>query len=199
MNKGLIYITIDWVIEKLNFLNLVELFKFIALKINDNNKITTIRLAVDIFIILKWVLIISLWFFNVKNEFINILVWYLIFTNVYTYFYHHSWDKDLSETDFDLDRIKRRFLNLLLSIAFNVVSFAYLFAQPFANNFKWKNDYSTLSESLSLSAANSLATSYDSVKSVSDCGNNLLLIQIIISFVFFTIILSNSIPQPKTD
>ena len=42
-----------------------------ALKINDNNKITTIRLAVDIFIILKWVLIISLWFFNVKNEFIN--------------------------------------------------------------------------------------------------------------------------------
>lgn len=199
MKKGIIYSIIDWTIEKLSFLNLVELFKFIAVKVSPSNRISSLRFAVDIFIVLKWTLISLLWFYNVKNEFINIIVWYLIFTNVYTYFYYHTWTKNIAKPEFDLDRIKRRFLNLILSIAFNVVSFAYLFAQPFSNNFQWKSGFSTLQDSMFFSLANSFTTNYNSVQAITEIGHKLTLIETIISFVFLTIILSNSIPQIKTD
>jgi hypothetical protein len=199
MSKGIIYSIFNWIIEKLSYLNLVEFFKFIAVKIFPNNRITALRFSVDIFIILKWLLIALLWHFNVKNDFLNFLVWYLIFTNVYTYFYYHTWSKSIDRPEFDFDRIKRRFLNLGLSIAFNVLSFAYLFAQPFSNNFKWNNGYSTLQDSILFSLANSFTTSYNSVQTITEIGHKISLLETVISFVFLTIILSNSIPQVKTE
>ena len=197
MKKGIIYSVVDYLIEKLYYLNLVELFKFIAVKISPNNRITASRFSVDIFILLKWLFIALFWHFNVKNDFINLIVWYLIFTNVYTYFYYHIWRKNIDKSEFD--RIKRRFLNLGLSIAFNVLSFAYLFAQPFSNNYKWNNGYSTFQDSILFSLANSFTTSYNSVQSITKIGHKISLLETVISFVFLTIILSNSIPQVKTD
>lgn len=197
MKNGLIYSVVDWIIEKLKYLNIVELFKFIAIKINSKNFISSSRFAVDLFILFKWLLISLLWFCNTKNEFVNAIVWYLIFTNVYTYFYYHTWTKDLAKAQFDLNRIKRRFLNLILSIGFNVVSFAYLFAQPFSRNFQWVNGFSTLQDSLFFSLANSFTMNYNSVKAITEIGRKLILMETVISFVFLTIILSNSIPQIK--
>lgn len=199
MKKGIIYGIVNWVIEKLKYLNMVEFFKFIAVKISPTNRITSLRFAVDLFIILKWTLISLLWFYNVKNECINLIVLYLIFTNVYTYFYYHTWTENITKSEFDFDRIKRRFLSLILSIGFNVVSFAYLFALPFSKNFQWKGGFSTLQDSLFFSLANSFTTNYDSVQSITEIGQKLTLIETIISFVFLTIILSNSIPQIKTE
>lgn len=197
MEKGLIYSIVDWIIEKLKYLNIVELFKFVATLINSKNPISSSRFAVDLFIILKWLLISLLWFCNIKNEFVNAIVWYLIFANVYTYFYYHTWTKDLEKSPFDLNRIKRRFLYLILSIGFNVVSFAYLFAQPFSKNFLWKHGFSTFQDSLFFSLANSFTMNYDSVKSITEIGHKLTLMETVISFIFLTIILSNSIPQKK--
>ena len=199
MKKGIIYSFFGWLIECLRYLNLVELFKFIGVKFSPNNRITALRFSVDLFIILKWIFISIIWCLNVKNTYINLIVWYLIFTNVYTYFYYHTWTKNIAKPEFDLDRIKRRFLNLILSIAFNVVSFAYLFAQPFSNNFQWKSGFSTLQDSIFFSLANSFTTNYNSVQAITEIGHKLTLIETIISFVFLTIILSNSIPQIKTD
>ena len=88
-------------------------------------------------------------------------------------------------------------LNLILSIGFNVVSFAYFFAQPFSKNFQWKNGFSTLQDSLFFSLANSFTTNYDSVKSITEIGHKITLMETVSSFVFLTIILSNSIPQIK--
>jgi|TARA_B110000908_G_C10130141_1_gene391796 hypothetical protein len=199
MKKGIIYSLIDSLIENLSYLNLVELFKFIAVKIAPKNRISALRLAVDIFILLKWIFIILIWCSNVKNEYTNLIVWYLIFTNVYTYFYYHTWSISITKSEFDFDRIKRRFLNLGLSIGFNILSFAYLFALPFSNNFKWENGVSTFQDSILFSLANSFTTSYDSVITITQIGQGLILLETAISFIFLTIILSNSIPQIKTE
>ena len=200
MKHGIIYSIVNWIILKLNYLNLVELLKKLVKLFfsSEQNKRTASRATVDIFIIAKWLFIGLLWYFNVKSSTVNFLVWYLIFTNIYTYFYYHTWTKDLANPHFDIDRIKRRYLNLMLSIGFNVYSFGYLFAQPFKENFKWPNEYSTLQESLSFSLANSISSNYQYVSSITETGNTLTLIETIISFIFLTIILSNSIPQPKT-
>lgn len=199
MKKGLIYSILDWIFENLKYLNLVELFKFIAVKIKPNHRISALRFSVDVFIILKWTFIVLIWNLGVNNDFINAIVWYLIFTNVYTYFYYHTWSNTLNKAEFDFDRIKRRFLNLGLSVGFNVFSFAYLFAQPFSNNFKWVNGISTFRDSILFSLANSFTTSYESVSTSTTVGQQLTLIETTISFVFLTIILSNSIPQIKSD
>lgn len=200
MKNGIIYHIVDWSIQKLNCLNLVELLKKVIKLFfsSDQDKRTASRLTVDIFIILKWLFIALLWYFNIKNAIVNYLVWYLIFTNIYTYFYYHTWTKDLVNPHFDIDRIKRRYLNLILSIAFNIYSFGYLFAQPFKENFKWRSEYSTLKEGALFSLSNSVSTNYKYVSAITETGNTLTLIETIISFIFLTIILSNSIPQPKT-
>lgn len=200
MKNGIIYHIVDWVIQKLNYLNLVELLKKIVKLFfsNDQEKRIVSRLAVDFFIITKWLFIALVWYFNIQNTIVNYLVWYLIFTNIYTYFYYHTWTKDLANPHFDIDRIKRRYLNLMLSIAFNIYSFGYLFAQPFKENFKWTNEYSTLKDSIFFSLSNSISRNYQYVSAITKTGDTLTLIETIISFVFLTIILSNSIPQPKT-
>jgi len=199
MQKGILYSLVNWLIESLKYLNFVELFKFLLVKIYSKDRITALRFAVDIFIILKWIFIALLWLWNVKNSFVNLIVWYLIATNVYTYFYYHAWTKDIAKAQFDLDRIKRRFMNLILSIGFNIICFAYFFAQPFGHNFKWEKGFSTLQDAVSVSIANSLTSSYYSVQAITEIGHTLLFIETGVSFVFLTIILSNSIPQIKTD
>jgi hypothetical protein len=197
MKKGIIYICINAVIENIKYFNLVELPKYIFKKFFFSDSITATRFAVDLFIILKWTFVMLLWYFNVKNQVINIAIFYLIFTNIYTYFYYHVWTKDLENPFYDSERIKRRFLKLMLSIAFNVVAFAYLIAQPFSNNFKWKNGYSELNDALFFSISNSLTTSYQNVSIITELGHSLSLIETVTSFIFLTIILANSIPQMK--
>lgn len=186
-------------IESLYYLNLVEFFKFVGVKISPSNRISSLRFSVDLFIILKWLFIAILWQYNVKNEYVNLVVWYLVFTNVYTYFYYHIWDKNINKSEFDFDRIKRRFLNLGISIAFNVFTFAYLFAQPFSNNFKWNNGFSNFQDSVLYSLASSFTTSYEPVVTITTIGQRLTLLETAISFIFLTIILSNSIPQMKSE
>ncbi len=197
MRNGLIYVVIDWILEKLKYLNLVELFKYIAKKLYRKDKILASRAGVDLFILFKWMAIIVIWSCGIKNELVNIFIWYLIITNIYTYFYYHTWTKDLSRAYFDLDRIKRRFLNLVLAIGFNVICFAYFFAQPFSSNFQWKDQISSTKDAILFSLANSLTANYDSVHSLTQVGQTLTLMETFISFVFLVIILSNSIPQTK--
>lgn len=199
MEKGIIYCIVDWIIQKMNYLNLVELLKlfFFRLVKGKEKKRTISRLIVDVFIILKWILISLLWIFSIKSTYINYIVWYLIFTNVFTYFYHHTWSDKISKQNFDIDRIKRRYLNLILSISFNIFSFAYFYAVPFFGNFKWNNSITLFKQSLLFSLSKSLSINYDFVLTTSKTGFDITNIETIISFVFLTIILSSSIPTTK--
>lgn len=199
MNKGILYKIFDWLIEFLNYINLVEILKrFVprVFKIKKNN-ISVTRATVDFFVISKWTLISLLWFFNVKSVYFNYFVWYLIATNLLSYFYHHTWTKSLQENTFDLDRLKRRYLNLLLAIGFNIICFAYFFAVPFASNFKWDRGYPNLPDALFFGTANLLITEYKPVNISSSVGSQLVLIETITTFIFLTVILSNSIPPHK--
>ena len=137
------------------------------------------------------------WSLQLNSQFINKITWYLIASNLYTYFYYHNWTRDLEKGNFDLDRIKRRFLNLMLAIAFNIFCFAYFFAVPFATNYNWTEGISRFHESISFSVANFLTIDYSPVKTLSNVGHSLTLIETLTAFIFLTIILSNSIPQIK--
>lgn len=199
MQNGLLYTIIDWILEKLKFINLVELFKFIAQKLYKKNKLLAIRAGVDLFIIVKWTLVLVLWLNRVESDIVNSIIFYLLISNIYTYFYYHTWTKDLKKRHFGLKRIKRRFLNLMLAFTFNIFSFAYLFVLPFSNNFEWsRTDYLSL-DSLLFSIANSLTVDYVYVVASTNTGHILVLLETLTTFIFLTIILSSSIPQIKND
>ena len=199
MHKGLIYKTFNCVVESLNFINLVEILKVLIKSFFkcENKKSIAKRFTVDLFIVFKWLLISLLWHYEIKNVYVNGFIWYLIATNLFTYFYHHTWAKNLQESTFDLDRLRRRYLNLLLAIAFNLLCFTYLIAEPFSSNYYWEIGYPTFWDSVFYSTSNLLITDYQPVSILSKSGSQLSLIETLTTFIFLSFILSNSIPQLK--
>lgn len=170
----------------------MELFKTIAVKINPQKKVAYTRIAVDIFIVLKWLLVFVLWFSGKTSCLLTFTVWYLIATNIYSYFFYHIWHDDALDTSgHDNDRIRRRFLNLLLAVAFSDFCFAYLYRFAYSTEFSG----TATGNSFWFSVSNSLAANYSEIQPTTDIGNSLAMTQLILTFIFVTIIISRSIPQ----
>lgn len=201
MKYGFIYELFRVLIEGFRYLNLVELFKLVGQKLNPalndkNSKTTNTRLAVDIFIIIKWVLILIISITSTSNLFLSVLVWYLIVTNVYTYFYYHVWDSSaINQSEIDEHSLRRRFINLLLAISFSNFSFGYLYCNYYSKEFSWGEKGISFSHSIWYSITNSISGNYSVVSPISDLGYSISMIQLVISFVFITIVVSRSIPQ----
>jgi len=196
MEKGFLYIIFKAVLDKLKYLNLVELFKYIAVKTNPQKEKALSRFGTDIFILVKWLFVFVIWFSGASNCLITIFVWYLIATNIYTYFIYHIWnDEALDTSALDNDSIRRRFLNLMLAVAFSDFAFAYLYRIPYMAEFSWTSAANISGNSLWYSISNSLAANYDIVSPLSELGYSISMGQLILTFIFVTIIISRSIPQ----
>ena len=205
MRNGFLYTLVNKLINILFYLNLVELFKLISLKLSPSDceavtKATFTRTSVDIFIIFKWTYVITLCSFNIHNSVNIVIVWYLLITNLYTYFYYHTWSsKILMDKHFDVNRIKRRFTNLILAISFSILGFAYLYLKPYSSDFKWTEIVPSFKHAIMFSLSNSLTASYDKVKPLTELGYSISMIQLIMMFTFLTIIISGSIPQINSE
>jgi hypothetical protein len=201
---GFIYKIFDKIMKIVFCLNLVEFFKFVAEKLtkikkSDDKYISVKNTAIDIFILSKWLFVFLIWVFNVNNILITFIVVYLIFTNLFTYFYYHVWDSGSLDLDnFTIDRIRNRFKNLLQAFSFSIFSFAFLFQIPFSHHFNWPNNISSFSKSILFSTANSLTAGFEGITPIDTVGNLLTILEIVISFIFVAIILTKSIPQTKS-
>ena len=197
--QGIIFPIIDWIITNFSYLNLVEFFKLICkliAKKNVKKRIQLSRVSVDIFILLKWLFITFLIIFNINKRWTTIFTWYLIISNIYTYFYYHTWDKRIIEDCFlETKRIKRRFLNLILAISYTLYSFAYLYYLPYYNEFSWTSTKQNFLKAFWYSVSTSFTGSYDQVKPINDLGYSISMIQLILMFIFLSIIIGGSIPQ----
>lgn len=202
LSNGFLYVVINIIIETIKRLNLIELFKYISRKLlsKESNKKETIvnRFTTDVFIVLKWIFIIILFSNNISSIFITFFIWYLIIMNVFTYFYYHIWkDEVIKLENYSNVQPKRRFVNLILALAFSVLCFAYLYQVPYISELNWGSKQPSVVYSLMFSFSNSLAANYEGVKPETDFANIVCTIQLAITFIFVTIILSRSIPQPK--
>lgn len=204
MINGIIFTIFKYLIEKLNYFSLVELFKFVFKKIFSDpsdiqSVVTASRIGVDVFIIFKWTFVIVAMNQEWNSALVSYFIWYLIYSNLYTYFYYHVWSKESMNTeDFEIDRIRRRFLTLMLSIGFSNLCFAYLYRIIYLNDFDWSDKIPLNTKSLWFSFANSLTANYEYVKPINQSGAEVTLTQLIVSFIFLTIILGKSLPQTKS-
>lgn len=200
--NGFLYPIYKQSIELLKRGNAVEYYKklvvYIGKKKGQISKAETDRnerIGTDIFIVSKWLLIILFWIFNFKGPCTLVITWYLIGTNIYTYFYYHIWSDSSLNKKRDWDAIKRRFFNLLLAISFSEFCFAYLYTHHYLSQFNYSTESNYVVQSFWFSISNSLAANYDNVKIVTPLGYSITMIQLVITFAFVTIILGNSIPQ----
>jgi len=197
MRNGFIYEVIDRLIESLNYLNLVEFFKFLAKRLTRQNAkkeelISNVNISIDIFIVLKWLVVLFIWLNNITGAFWTLLTFYLIWSNLHTYFYYHLWKK---EKNGGLEKMRRRFVSLVLAISFSNVAFAYLYSKIFSENFAWKTGSALVDlSSLSYSFSQSLFIGSENVYPVTLLGEFLTVLQLIISFIFVVVILSASLP-----
>lgn len=199
-SNGFIFSTVDTIIKVAYWLNLVEYFKraakfFISTNSLREERIRACNNAIDLFIVFKWLLIFHFWVLNLNNELVIYTTWYFIITNTYTYFYYHVWGDHRFSNHFSEDRVKRRFLNAVLAIAYYIFCFAYLYSTAgeiaFAQSqFIHWYDYIYYSICVALTCSLGDLTPNGAVARFISSA------ELINTFIFITIIISNSIPSP---
>ncbi len=199
MENGFIYPTFDYAIRCLRYISLVEFFKFVAIKLfskNDvNSKKCVARIAIDVFQVFKWVVIISLFIFGVNATISKYIVYYFIWVNLYTYFLFHVWGSQHQQIG-DIRYIRCRFINSIMAIAFFLFCYTYLYMYHFRFDILWANDNVDFINSIYLSVANAFTLTYGGFAPKTQGARILFMTELINTFVFFTIILTNSIPNP---
>ncbi len=201
-------ILIDYVLYYTNIVEYVKIFarllcNFISCssqtEIEVNNykrKCSTI--AIDIFILSKWFLLIYLWVNNINSEISKYLIFYLIYSNLFTYFYYHSWGSKFTQRN-DAEALKRNFINYLLAIAYYLACYAYLYQVHYVEMLKVNEelfDISTLDyiNAIYLSVSTAFTLTYSGIQPLTQEIRIVFLTQLINTFLFFTIIITNSVP-----
>lgn len=86
----------------------------------------------------------------------------------------------------------------MLAVGYSDLCFAYLYKLPYVKELTWSDNSITFLKATWYSISNSLAANYEGVSAASDLGNSIAMTQLIITFIFVTIILGKSIPQTNS-
>ncbi|MGQ4669242.1 hypothetical protein ACUIJ5_00245 [Bacillus toyonensis] len=131
-DNGFIYPIVNKIISFIYYINIVELIKWITIRftlfINKGSsdskyverKIRRARnIAIDIFIVLKFLFIGIIWCGKIDNIFLTPIIIYLLFMNSFVYFYYHIWEEGAIRGEFaTLHRVRRKFISLFQSVFF---------------------------------------------------------------------------------
>jgi hypothetical protein len=211
LDNGFVYPIISGLINFIEKLNIVNLFKFVAVLLtkwiyvnkSEDSVMRLIRrnrnIAVDFFIVAKFTFIGLIWLYKINNIYNTIFVIYLLVMNSFTYFYYHVWEETAILNQFQtLHRVRRRFINLIISIMYMIFTYAYLYAVPYAQHFKWGDGEPSFVMSFLFSVSNSFNGGYNIVGPTSEFGELIKSTEIVAIFVFVVIVLARSLPQGST-
>lgn len=188
---GIISPLFTWGINLIRYLSLVELLKWIsACFFSKRKKVFKDKLrgvVIDVFILSKWVFLLTVYWTQYKNLATSILIYYLLFFNLFTYFYYHAWNPT-EVKDFNHER--RRFLNLFSAFFFNTVGFAYLYGVVYASGAVINPEFTAISGSLLYSVSNAFTGSFTGFVPSSFASQTLSVIQLLMTFIFVGILFS---------
>lgn len=204
MKNGFLLPIFNLIVRVTLTLNLVEYFKKsvrVAYRFTKNTKylsqediLEASNIAIDIYQLFKFGVLIVFWTLSVDSLLAKYIIYYLLFSNVFTYFYNQVWGNGY-KSRFDRETLNRKFLNTLLAITYYLLCYAYLYQYHFYTMIEWLNSPSAL-EAIYISISTAFTLTY---AGFSPLGNNLaiymvFLTEILNTFFFLTIIISNSIP-----
>lgn len=212
-DNGIIYPVVEMTINILFYLNIIEWLK----KISDyftilyfKNKTSRVRgikirrnknIVIDLFIVAKFYFLLIILFNQNDTVWIQIIVWYLLLSNVYTYFYYHLWcDDALLERNQTIHRVRRRFINLFVSVLFMMLCYVYLYSIMIPKHFSLENPESNnIMISFIYAIAQSFAVDYEGMKSITNIGATIEITQVLNMFIFISILLAKSLPKANRE
>lgn len=187
-----IYPLIDTFIAYSDYVSIIErLKKWVTSCVeNEEDKKSMTRLTVDIYIVLKW-LIVLCWLFFVHSYFLLLCVWYLLLTNFLTYFkYHFRQQKDPSDNHIT----KRWFIAIIQAFFFSNLCFSYIYLYYSGQEYKFSASNDALSAWL-FSNANSLTADYWLVEVLSNFWYSVSILQVCMTLIFLSVLLAKSMPS----
>lgn len=123
---------------------------------------------------------------------------YLLFFNLFSYFYYHAWGSDypapqLSPVE-SRWRDRRRLVSFLQAVLFSLLGFAYLYAFQAQSHLQWPTEPGRL-DAVYLSVSNSFTLTYEGFQPSDQVGRGLLLAQVLNMFVFVAVLIGNAVPE----
>lgn len=199
MSNGFIYPIADQLIQALQVLNLVEWLKRLTISarkrfigpVSIEEEIALANVCIDGFIVFKWALLMVVWLAHVSHPFVTCAIFYLIFFNVFTYFYHHVWKPSSNQSPV---KARRRFVTAAMAVLYSILCYAYLYDVVFPHEFGWPQGR-TVIEPLYFSLATSLTVTFGDVTLKRPIARVLCCTQLINMFVFVATVLSPGVPQ----
>lgn len=202
LDNGPIYIFVDWVIRSVYLISPVEWKKRGALKLFPRSNSDEIRrianIAIDVFIVLKWIFVLSIWYFGFTNFFVVTIAIFLLVMNLHTYFWYHLWTIEKNGPVAGVEfRERRRFVNLVFAISYSMVLYAYLYHRILQVDFTWSTKISPWIAALVFSVGNALTGFSGDLKPETEMAQLVVSSQLVMTFIFVAMLLSNSVPRPK--
>lgn len=187
-DNGFLYIIFSFVVKVLNYINLVELLKRFFVKKFKNKRMAQ-NYVIDIFNIVKFIFVIIAIHYKISNQIIFSIIIYLGAMNLFTYFYYHCWDIPKIR---DIEHSRRRFTALVTSFFYNILIFSYIYL--IKGTIIFKNFTPYFKNSFQISIANAFASSAISEPTGLN-GFYLVTLQIITTFIYVVLLLSQTIPH----
>ena len=203
--NGFIYKYFDKLIQVLFYTNIVIFFKHIGVKIakckgknTPKEFIPYANFAIDIYQIFKWGILVLFWSLGIANGFSKYMIYYLIYSNLFIYFYYHVWGSKHAQRT-DRATLNRKLLNYLLAISFYLACYAYLYQFHFSEMIKWPDNLIDVTNAIYLSVANAFTLTYGGFSPLTQEARVIFMSELMNTFLFFTIIVSNSVPNHTGD
>ena len=206
MKNGFIYPLLNWIVKVFYYLNFVELVKFNARsalffyfskrkkEVSTNDIITVSNIAIDTYQLIKFFLLFYFWCFQFSDGISKMIIYYLLISNLFTYFYYHVWGSNHRQRE-DKDTLNRKFMNSILAIAFYLLCYGYLYHCHYSQMLSWPDNIIDLANSIYLSVSTAFTLTYGGFQPLTQEVRMVFMSELINTFLFFTIILSNSIPN----
>jgi len=123
---------------------------------------------------------------------------YLLVFNLFSYSFYHGWGSDHTPPILAYDeaiwRDRRRMMSFLLAFAFSIVGFAYIYANHIHTSLEWPSTPNAL-DGLYLSVSNAFTLTYEGFQPCDQFGRGVLLLQVVNTLIFLTVLIGNAIPQ----
>ncbi len=193
-------------VRALQVLSVVELWKWLGIALlrrrNAQPTAEVLRrnanLWIDWFIVFKWVLVGGLFWFAQDGWLASAVVSYLLFFNVFSYFYYHGWGSEHEPFKLPrnaaLQRDRRRLVSFLLAFSFSFLGFAYLYAVQLPHRLEWPTEPNSL-DAIYLSISNSFTLTYSGFQPCDQLARGVMLLQVLNVFVFLSVLIGNAVPS----
>jgi hypothetical protein len=200
--NGPIYQLVDLAMRAAQLASAVESIKRVAFRICKATKPEVKRRVanwvIDLFMVSKWALLMISWRCGTAHWLVIAVLTYLLIWNSLTYFHYHLWIVELPKDRVaSSHRERRRFVSLVLAMAYSVATYGYLYQCALSDGFEWPASVPRWISSISFSIGNALTSQAGGLRPITSGSYLLSASQLVFTFGFVAMLLSSSLPRVR--